>query len=93
MTAGRPGHLPGVIETAVVGLPDEKWGDRLHAVITARPGVTVDDVLAFARTKLAGYKMPRSMEIWPELPKSGANKILRRSVRDTVVARQKQPKA
>jgi acyl-CoA synthetase (AMP-forming)/AMP-acid ligase II len=79
-------EFPGVIETAVVGLPDEKWGDRLHAVITARPGVTVEDVLAFAKTKLAGYKMPRSMEIWPELPKSGANKILRRAVRDRVVA-------
>ncbi|TDU26804.1 acyl-CoA synthetase (AMP-forming)/AMP-acid ligase II [Panacagrimonas perspica] len=79
-------EFPGVIETAVVGLPDEKWGDRLHAVITARAGVTVEDVLAFAKTKLAGYKMPRSMEIWPELPKSGANKILRRAVRDRVVA-------
>lgn len=78
--------FPGVIESAVVGLPDEKWGDRLHAVITARPGVTIEDVLAFAKTKLAGFKMPRSMEIWPELPKSGANKILRRSVRDRVIA-------
>jgi acyl-CoA synthetase (AMP-forming)/AMP-acid ligase II len=77
---------PGVIESAVVGLPDEKWGDRLHAVITARPGVAVEDVLAFAKTKLAGFKMPRSMEIWPELPKSGANKILRRAVRERVIA-------
>jgi acyl-CoA synthetase (AMP-forming)/AMP-acid ligase II len=85
-------EYPGVIETAVVGLPDEKWGDRLHAVITARPGVTVEDVLAFARGRLAGYKMPRSMEIWPELPKSGANKILRRSVRDQVVAAQQKSK-
>jgi acyl-CoA synthetase (AMP-forming)/AMP-acid ligase II len=61
-------------------------------VITARPGVTVEDVLAFARGRLAGYKMPRSMEIWPELPKSGANKILRRSVRDQVVAAQQKSK-
>lgn len=77
---------PGVIESAVVGIPDEKWGDRLHAVIAAREGVKTDDVLAFARGKLAGYKMPRSIEIWPELPKSGANKILRRTVRERVVA-------
>ena len=83
--------FPGVIESAVVGLPDEKWGDRLHAVITARAGVTVEDVLAFAKTKLAGFKMPRSMEIWPELPKSGANKILRRAVREKVVAARKGP--
>lgn len=77
---------PGVIESAVVGIPDEKWGDRLHAVIAARGGVDAQDVLAFARSRLAGYKMPRSIEIWPELPKSGANKILRRVIRERVVA-------
>lgn len=82
-------EFPGVIESAVVGIPDEKWGDRLHAVIAAREGVTVDAVLAFARTRLAGYKLPRSIELWPELPKSGANKILRRVIRDRVVAAQK----
>jgi acyl-CoA synthetase (AMP-forming)/AMP-acid ligase II len=77
---------PGVIESAVVGIPDEKWGDRLHAVIAARDGVSAEDVLAFAKPRMAGYKLPRSIEIWPELPKSGANKILRRVVRDRVVA-------
>ena len=80
---------PGVIESAVVGLPDEKWGDRLHAVIAARAGVDAQAVLAFAKSRLAGYKMPRSIEIWPELPKSAANKILRRVVRDLVVAAKK----
>ena len=77
---------PGVIEAAVVGLPDEKWGDRLHAVIAAREGVEGEAVLAFARARLAGFKLPRSIEIWPELPKSAANKILRRVVRERVVA-------
>lgn len=78
---------PGVIESAVVGLPDEKWGDRLHAVISAREGVKGEDVLAFAKARVAGFKLPRSIEIWPELPKSAANKILRRVVRDRIVAR------
>lgn len=80
---------PGVIESAVVGLPDEKWGDRLHAVIAAREGVDGEAVLALARERLAGFKCPRSIEIWPELPKSAAGKILRRVVRDRVVARDK----
>jgi acyl-CoA synthetase (AMP-forming)/AMP-acid ligase II len=82
---------PGVIESAVVGIPDEKWGDRLHAVIAAREEVNGDEVLAFAKTKLAGYKLPRSIEIWAELPKSGANKILRRVIRDRVVAARNKP--
>lgn len=78
---------PGVVEAAVVGLPDEKWGDRLHAVIAAREGVDGNAVLAFAKERLAGFKLPRGIEIWPELPKSAANKILRRVVRDRIVAR------
>ena len=74
----------GVIDAAVVGLADEKWGDRIHAVITAREGVDAQAVLAHAASRLAGYKRPKSIEIWPELPKSAANKILRREIRDTI---------
>jgi len=77
----------GVIEAAVVGLPDEKWGDRVHAVITSRPGVDATAVLAHAAQRLANYKRPKSIEIWPELPKSAANKILRRTIRDQIIAR------
>jgi acyl-CoA synthetase (AMP-forming)/AMP-acid ligase II len=77
----------GVVEAAVVGLPDEKWGDRVHAVIAGRVGIDPAQVLAFAAGKLASYKRPKSIEIWQELPKSGANKILRRLIRDEVIAR------
>lgn len=77
----------GVVEAAVVGLPDPKWGDRVHAVIAGRDGLDSEAILANVRANLANYKQPKSIEIWPELPKSAANKILRRSVRDTVVAR------
>jgi acyl-CoA synthetase (AMP-forming)/AMP-acid ligase II len=75
----------GVVEAAVIGLPDEKWGDRVHAVVAGRPGLDGEAVLAFARERLAGYKCPRSIDVWGELPKSAANKILRREIRDTVV--------
>jgi acyl-CoA synthetase (AMP-forming)/AMP-acid ligase II len=77
----------GVIEAAVVGLPDEKWGDRVHAVISAREGTDPEAVLSYVKGKLANYKQPKAIEIWPELPKSGANKILRREIRDAVVHR------
>lgn len=77
----------GVVEAAVIGLPDEKWGDRVHAVVAGRPGLKSEDVMAYAKEHLASYKRPKSVEIWPELPKSAANKILRRKVREQVLER------
>ncbi len=77
----------GVVEAAVVGLPDEKWGERIHAVVAGR-GLDPEAILAHARGKLASYKRPKGVEIWPELPKTSANKILRRAVRDRIVARE-----
>jgi acyl-CoA synthetase (AMP-forming)/AMP-acid ligase II len=77
----------GVVEAAVVGLPDEKWGDRIHAVVACRSGLEPERILAHAREHLASYKRPKSVEIWLELPKSSANKILRRSIREQLLAR------
>jgi acyl-CoA synthetase (AMP-forming)/AMP-acid ligase II len=77
----------GVIEAAVIGLPDEKWGDRVHAVVAGRNTLDSRALLAFAADRLPGFKRPKSIDIWPELPKSAANKILRRSIRDTIIAR------
>lgn len=77
----------GVVEAAVVGLPDEKWGDRVHAVVAGNTDLDIDALLGHAREKLANYKCPKSIEQWPELPKSGAGKILRREIRDRIVAR------
>jgi len=77
----------GVVEAAVVGLPDEKWGDRVHAVVAGNPGLKAEDVMAHARAQLSTYKRPKEIEIWPELPKSAANKILRRKVREQILAR------
>ncbi len=78
----------GVVEAAVVGLPDEKWGDRIHAVVSGKPGLRPEDVMAHANTALSSYKCPKEIEVWPDLPKSAANKILRRKVREDIVARQ-----
>ena len=79
--------VPGVREAAVVGLPDERWGDRVHAVVSGAPSLDGAAVLALCEGKLAGYKMPKVVEVWDELPKSTAGKILRRVVRDQIIAR------
>ena len=77
--------LDGVREAAVIGMPDEVWGDRVHAVVAGR-ALDMDVLLAAMRSRLAGYKAPKSIEIWDELPKSAANKILRREVKIRVLA-------
>jgi acyl-CoA synthetase (AMP-forming)/AMP-acid ligase II len=84
------GH-PAVTEAAVVGLVDDRWGETVHAVVATRARVTDGELLAFAADRLAGYKRPRSVELWQDLPKSGAGKILRRAVRDQVRARHAKP--
>ena len=78
--------FPGVVEAAVIGLPDETWGDRVHAVVAGREGLDGAAVLAYAKAHLAGHKCPKGIDVWAELPKSGANKIMRRTVRDKVLA-------
>ena len=75
---------PAVQEVAVFGIPSEEWGESVHAVVVPRPGrvVTPDELIAFGRAHLAGYKVPRSMGLAEELPKTGSGKILKRSLRE-----------
>ncbi|MHC8497165.1 MAG: class I adenylate-forming enzyme family protein [Actinomycetes bacterium] len=72
---------PAVREAAVVGIPDDTWGELIHAVVAVRQEATSEEILAFVAERVPSYKRPRSLEIWPELPKSHAGKILRRTVR------------
>jgi acyl-CoA synthetase (AMP-forming)/AMP-acid ligase II len=78
-------EFPGVAEVAVVGLPDEKWGDRVVAVVAGPAGLDSDALMEFARGRLSGVKRPKAIWVWDELPKSGAGKILRRTVRDELL--------
>jgi long-chain acyl-CoA synthetase len=76
--------MPGVAEAAVIGIPDDKWGERVHAIVVPREGVslTPEAVQAWAREKVAGYKVPRSVLIRAErLPLSGAGKVLKSELR------------
>lgn len=78
-------HYPGVESVAVVAAPDEKWGERVHAVLVMAPDCiapTVDELRAFTADTLARYKQPRSVEVWPRLPQTATGKIQRRKVRD-----------
>ena len=77
--------FPGVSEAAVVGLPDDKWGDRVEAVVAGPAGLDADKLMEYARENLSPFKRPKAIYVWPELPKSGANKILCRVVRDELM--------
>jgi long-chain acyl-CoA synthetase len=73
-----------ILECAVIGVPDERWGERVHAVVRFRPGVTVaeDELIAHCTALIAGYKRPRSFEIRESpLPLSAAGKILKTELR------------
>ncbi|WP_431305993.1 AMP-binding enzyme, partial [Xanthomonas axonopodis] len=75
--------LPGVLEVAAVGVPDEKSGEIVKVVIVKKdPALTAEDVKAHARANLTGYKQPRVIEFRKELPKTNVGKILRRELRD-----------
>jgi long-chain acyl-CoA synthetase len=74
--------MPGVLEVAVVGAPDEHSGEVVKAVIVRKdPDLTAEDVKAYAREYLTGYKRPHIVEFRTELPKSNVGKILRRELR------------
>jgi fatty-acyl-CoA synthase len=74
---------PGVLEVAVVPVPDAKWGEVPKALVVLKPNATVAEceLLEFCRLRLAHYKCPRSVEFFESLPKTGTGKILKRELR------------
>jgi len=74
---------PDIYEVAVIGVPSEDWGETVLAIVVTNQGSDLDrdGVDAFAREKLAGYKLPRLIEFVDEIPKTGSNKILKRDLR------------
>lgn len=76
---------PGVAEVGVIGVPDEKTGEAVYAVVVKRdPALTAEDVIRHAREQLTAYKVPRHVEFRDELPKTPVGKILRKDIRSTI---------
>ncbi len=74
---------PAVLETAVIPVPDQKWGEVPKALVVLKPGAGAGDteLIEFCRSRLAHYKCPRSIEFLESLPKTGTGKILKRELR------------
>jgi len=77
-------HHPGVAQCAIIGIPNDNWGEAVHAVVMRKPGAKIEaaDIIAFCKERIAHYKCPRSVDIRDEpLPMSGPGKILKRDLR------------
>jgi acyl-CoA synthetase (AMP-forming)/AMP-acid ligase II len=81
---------PAVQDCAVIGLPDEKWGERVTAVLQLQPGQTASDadLIAFTKARIGSVKTPKQVEIWPDLPRSKVGKILKTEIKRKLLADQ-----
>jgi acyl-CoA synthetase (AMP-forming)/AMP-acid ligase II len=77
----------GVATCAVIGVPDQRWGERVHAVVVLKPGshASFTELTDFCRRRVANYKVPRSVSFVDAMPLSGAGKILKRELRQTLI--------
>jgi len=75
---------PAVADCAVIGVPDERWGERLRACLVLKPQASIqrDEVVDFCRSSLADYKVPRDIVVLADLPRNGNGKVLKRVLRD-----------
>lgn len=75
---------PAIQDCAVVGVPHEKWGEAVTAVVELKPGVSVvaEDLIALCKEQLGSIKAPKSIEVWPLLPRSNVGKVLKKDIRE-----------
>jgi fatty-acyl-CoA synthase len=80
---------PAVQEAVVFGVPDEKWGEAVHAAVKPRPGAVVDPdaVIAHAKAELGSVKAPKQVHVVPDLPRNPVGKVVRREARERILGR------
>ena len=81
---------PDVMDSAVFGLPDDKWGERVAAVVQLHAGRTLDadEIKAFVKARIGSVKAPKQVDIWPDLPRSKVGKVLKKEIRAKLLAGQ-----
>jgi acyl-CoA synthetase (AMP-forming)/AMP-acid ligase II len=83
---------PSLLEAAVVGVPDEKWGEAVKAVVVLKKGhsTTEEEVIRYCKERIARYKAPKSVDFVSELPKTGSGKIFKKGLKETYGKKQQQ---
>jgi fatty-acyl-CoA synthase len=81
---------PDVMDSAVFGLPDKKWGERVAAVVQLHAGrdLSAEEIIAFVKARIGSVKAPKQVNIWPDLPRSKVGKVLKKEIRARLLADQ-----
>ena len=83
---------PDVQDSAVIGLPDDKWGEKVVAVVQLHAGrnVAPAEIVAFVKARIGSVKAPKLVDVWPDLPRSKVGKVLKKDIRAEMLRRASQ---